>query len=476
MEENGISKEELNQSFRNHMATIDKSGKRKWIYAKKPKGNLWFWRNVVGLSLLAFFFIAPHIYVKGDPLLLFNFFERKFILFGVIFWPQDSYLFFLMMITTIVFIILFTVIYGRVFCGWACPQTIFLELIFRRIEHWIEGDRGAQLRLKKGGWTKERIFKRSLKLFLFALVSLLIINNIIAYLIGFKDLIEFYQAGPSVHPKGFLAMLVFSFLFFGIYTWFREQVCLIVCPYGRMQGVLLDPKTILVSYDHVRGEQRGPLKKGEDRKESGKGDCINCSACVQVCPTGIDIRNGTQLECVNCTACIDACNATMSRIKKPKGLIRYASKEMIDEGKKFVFTNRIKAYSLLLVLLMGFLGFLLINRAPMEATIVRTPGLLYQPQDSNQISNLYNINIINKTRSAMDIDIKLLQPSGRVQVVAGKVHVEPQGMFESAMFVYMNEKDLEKEKFKIQFAIYSNGKEYQKLDNWFIGPGKDSNP
>ncbi|MGB0897554.1 MAG: cytochrome c oxidase accessory protein CcoG, partial [Flavobacteriaceae bacterium] len=289
-------------------------GKRAWIFPKKPSGKFYDYRKYVSYFLLAFLFAAPFIKINGNQFLMFNVLERRFNIFGFPFWPQDFHLFVISMLIGVIFITLFTVGFGRIFCGWICPQTIFMEMVFRKIEYAIEGDRGAQIRLDKQKWTTEKIRKRLLKWTIFYAISFLIANVFLAYFIGGDVLINYIVNEPLSHLGTLALLLIFTTVFFFVFSWFREQVCIIACPYGRLQGVLLDNKTINIAYDYVRGERtegRSKFKKNEDRNALGKGDCIDCNQCVQVCPTGIDIRNGTQLECVNCTACIDACDFMM---------------------------------------------------------------------------------------------------------------------------------------------------------------------
>ncbi|MCU0371536.1 MAG: cytochrome c oxidase accessory protein CcoG, partial [Bacteroidales bacterium] len=365
-----FKKEEKEQAdFRDRLATIDEKGKRVWVYAKKPKGKLTFWRNVVGFALLIFFLAAPFIRISGEPLLLLNFIDREIVILGVRFWPQDFHLFFLAMISLMVFIILFTVTFGRLWCGWGCPQTVFMELIFRRIEYWIEGDSYHQKQLDKQPWNTGKIFRKTAKHILFFGIAFIIGNYFLMYIIGSEDWKLLVTDSPSDHIAGLSGMLAFSGVFYFIFSWFREQVCTIVCPYGRLQGVLLDRNSIVISYDYKRGEPKGTYFKSEDREKAGKGSCINCTQCVQVCPTGIDIRNGTQLECINCACCIDACNAMMLATNQPKGLIRYASEKSIAEGTKVKFNARTIAYSAVLIILLGVFTYSMTARKPIEATI-----------------------------------------------------------------------------------------------------------
>lgn len=462
--------ESAEETFRDHLYTVDKEGKRVWVYPKKPKGRFTNYRAIVSYLLLLFLFGAPFIKMDGQPFFLFDIFERKFIIFGQVFWPQDFFLFVIGMLTSLVFIILFTVVFGRIFCGWICPQTIFMEGVFRQIEYWIEGDYMAQKKLDKQPWNKEKITKKSIKHTLFVLVSILIMHTFMAYLVGVDELWNIISDGPVENVGGFIAMFVFTGLFYGVFSQMREQVCTTICPYGRLQGVLLDKQSVVVAYDHVRGEQRGKFRKDEDRESQGKGDCIDCKQCVFVCPTGIDIRNGTQLECVNCTACIDACDSIMDRIGKPRGLVRYASEENITEKKPFQFTSRMKAYSTVLILLLGVLITLLLVRSDFETTILRTPGILYQEREDGMITNLYQVKMVNKTNDAMNVRFELIEPKGQIEMVGGVIDLAEQGIGEGAFFVIIDPEDITKMSTLISIGVYSGEELVETVETKFLGP------
>ena len=461
---------EKKDEFRDTVATIDKSGKRVWIYPKKPKGSLYNYRKALSYLYLILFFGLPFIKIGGDPIFMFNVIERKFILFGMIFWPQDFFIFGIGFLVFIVFIALFTVIYGRVFCGWACPQTIFMEMVFRRIEYFIEGDANQIKALDKQSWDKSKIIKRGTKFLIFYIISFLISNTFLAYIIGIDEVIKIISEPISVHVGGFIAIIFFSLIFFFVYLWFREQVCLIVCPYGRMQGVMLDKNSIVVAYDYGRGEPRHKFKKNE---ENAKGDCVDCELCVKVCPTGIDIRNGTQLECVNCTACIDACNEIMRGVKRPEGLIRYASENEIREGKKSGFTFRMKAYTIVLILLISLEAFLIIGRSDVDATILRARGLLYQEQANNQTSNLYTIKVLNKTRTDYPLELRVENYQGKIQMIGKSFFLKKESMATGEFFLYLNNKDLTQRKLKIEIGLYSGNRKIKTIKTNFLGPIKN---
>jgi cytochrome c oxidase accessory protein FixG len=462
------------ESFRDSIGTIDETGHRKFIFPKKPSGKLYEYRKIVSYFLLAILIANPFLKINGNQFMMFNVLERRFNIFGFPFWPQDFYLFVLFMILGVVFVILFTVIFGRIFCGWICPQTIFLEMVFRRIEYWIEGDRGAQIRLAKQEWNAEKIRKKGLKWFVFLIISFFIANIFLAYLISSDELFKMIEEGPESHQSTLIALLIFTGVFYFVFVWFREQVCIIACPYGRLQGVLLDNKSINVAYDFVRGEKeagRAKLNKNEDRAASGKGDCIDCHQCVHVCPTGIDIRNGTQLECVNCTACIDECDTIMESVGLPKGLIRYASEDEIEKKSKFQFTARMKGYTAVLVILIGVLTGLLFLRTDVEASILRLPGQLFQHKGDN-ISNVYTFKIINKTNDEFkDIHFKLVGIKGTLNVVGHQdFKVPKQGMNSGTLFIEINQFLLETDKTKLEIEVYNGNEKIETATTNFLSP------
>lgn len=462
--------QEAQESYRDKISTVDESGKRIWVYPKKPKGRFTNYRLLVSVLLLIILFGTPFVKIGGEPLLLLNILERKFVIFGQVFWPQDFFLAVIGMITTVVFVILFTVVFGRIFCGWLCPQTIFMEWVFRRVEYWIEGDYMKQRKLDKQPWNGEKIFKKGSKHFIFLLISASIMHTFLAYIIGVDQTWDLIASGPAEKPMGFVAMVVFTGLFYGVFSQLREQVCTTICPYGRLQGVLLDRQSIVVAYDHERGEERSKFRKGEDREAVGKGDCIDCGQCVAVCPTGIDIRHGTQLECVNCTACIDACDSIMDHIGKPKGLVRYASEENIAEKKPFVFTGRMKGYTAMLILLMGVFVVLLTIRSDFETTILRTPGMMYQERPDGTITNLYQIKMVNKTNADHVVEFRLESPAGKLEMVGNNINLERQGIGAGAFFLVIKPEDLEGLSTRVVIGVYANDELIETVKTKFLGP------
>ncbi|MFD0836970.1 cytochrome c oxidase accessory protein CcoG [Mariniflexile aquimaris] len=465
-----------NEVFRDSIATIDEKGKRAWVFPKKPSGTFYKYRKLVSYFLLGFLILAPFIKINGNQFLMFNVLERRFNIFGFPFWPQDFYLFVISMLIGVVFITLFTVAFGRIFCGWICPQTIFMEMVFRRIEYWIEGDRGKQIKLAKQPWNAEKIRKKGLKFIVFLIISFVIANVFLAYLIGSDKLIQYIKDGPLSHVSTLVSLLIFTAVFYFVFAWFREQVCIIACPYGRLQGVLLDTKSIVVAYDHKRGEAengRKKFRKNEDRKALGFGDCIDCKQCIHVCPTGIDIRNGTQLECINCTACIDECDHIMESINLPKGLIRYASEENISNKTPFKLTARIKGYIAVLVILTGLLTGMLFLRNDVEASVLRLPGQLFEHKENNIISNVFTYKLVNKTTKEIEnVSFKLLSHKGTLKLVStgNSILVPSKGIAQGTFFVEINNSALSGDRNKIKIGVYQGDNLIETATANFLGP------
>lgn len=487
------------EEFRDQIATVDREGKRIWIYPKKPSGRFYQARIWVSFVFLALFLTMPFIKVDGEQFLLFNILERKFVLFGLLFTPQDFHLFGLATLTFIVFIILFTVVYGRLFCGWVCPQTVFMEMFFRKIEYWIEGDANEQRRLDKAPWTPDKMRKKALKHAIFFAISVVVANYFLAYIIGMDAVRQIIREPMSTHLGGFISMLVFSGVFYLVFARLREQVCTTICPYGRLQGVLLVKESIVVAYDHVRGEPRGKLQKqksgagpasdnagtnpvetirssvGEASQTiNGKpnGDCIDCKLCIAVCPTGIDIRNGTQLECTNCTACIDACNYIMDKVERPRGLIRYDSMAGIETRQRKVLTPRVWGYTGVLLALIIIDILLIANRGVVETIILRSPGQLYQEKDETHLTNLYTYIVINKSTGDLPVQLHLVSPEGKIQLVGKEAGVVPKGGKASgAFFLELSTDEIEGRKTPVVIEVLSNGKKIDEVKTNFMGPG-----
>jgi cytochrome c oxidase accessory protein FixG len=456
-------------SFRDRLATVDAKGKRKWVFAQKPKGRFYNIRTIVSLGFFVLFFSLPFIKINGRPLFLFNIPEARFIIFGKVFWPQDFFILGVTMITFIVFVVLFTAAFGRLFCGWVCPQTIFMEMLFRKAEFLIEGDAAKQKMLRNSPWTPQKIRIKFTKHLVFFLLAFIIANFFLSYIIGVDALEKIIEEPVSEHRAGLFSILIFSGVFYGVYAYFREQACTVICPYGRLQSVLLDRNSMIVAYDYKRGEPRGKYRKITDA-DINTGDCIDCFQCVKVCPTGIDIRNGTQMECVGCTACIDACNVMMDATNRPRGLVRYASENGIAEGKKLSYTGRMKFYTVVLVILASLLTFLLATRKNVDGTIVRAPGMLYQERGEDSLSNLYTIKVVNKTLQDVPLTLRLVDAPGRVIEAAGSsILVKKEGQGSGSFFIVLPKTFISKRKLQLKVGLYEGEKQITVLETNFMG-------
>ena len=456
------------ETFRDRISSVTDKGKRNWIYALKPSGKWYNYRKITAYLYLSIFFIIPFIKVDGLPFMMINIIEGKFILFSKIFWPQDFFIFAIAMITFIVFIVLFTVVYGRLFCGWVCPQTVFMEFVFRPIEWLIEGSPSQQHKLNEGKDYKQKIIKKTLKHSIFLILSFIIANTFLAYILGIDEIIKIIKEPISEHVGLLTGLIIFTLLFYSVFAFVRDIVCTTICPYGRLQSVMFDKDTMQITYDYNRGEPRGKYKKNVERIE---GDCINCMKCVHVCPTGIDIRDGLQMECVGCTACIDVCNDVMQALNFDKGLIRYASENEISTGKKFHFNSRMKAYTVLLGIMILFMSFLVSTRKSVDIYISRVKGQLYQEMPDNRISNLFEAKIINKTRKEIPVSLKLEGMEGQVKLVGKQqMLLGKESISDFTFFLEIPDKLIQKHTTKIKIGVYQNDKKIQTIDTKFLGP------
>lgn len=388
----------------------------------------------------------------------------------------------------IIFIVLFTAVFGRLWCGWACPQTIFMEIVFRRIEYWIEGDMSSQIRLNKSPWNFNKVWRKSLKHSVFFGLSFIISNLFLAYIIGKDALFTIITDPPSEHLAGLTVILIFSGVFYGVFAFLREQVCHFICPYGRMQSVLLDNNSINVMYDYNRGEPRTKVANRDDVGGKAKlsdlnlspitdfGDCIECEQCVKVCPMGIDIRNGTQLECVHCTACIDACDTVMEKIDKPLGLIRYSSENSIQTNEKKILTPRVAGYSSILAVLLIIFFTLLSMRPDTETSILRQPGTLFQELPDNRYSNIFEVKAINKTFNELEYELRLENPQGEITSLGLFDVVPAQASASGRILVKLNVEYLNESRTELTFGIYTNGEKIETVTSGFISPAVAKNP
>lgn len=460
--------------FRNSVGTMDQTGKRKWVFPRKPKGKYTNYRDYTSYFLLFLFFGLPFLKINHNPAFLFNVIDRRFFIFGQPFYLQDFFILALGAVTSVIFVMLFTVVFGRIFCGWLCPQTIFMENVFRKIEYWIEGDRNKQMKLERQEWNSEKIRKRVTKWSVFILISVIITNFMFMYIVGYEEVFKIITEGPLDHSLKFLGMVGFAATFYFVFSWLREQVCTLICPYGRLQGVLIDKQTINVYYDFKRGENRSKWRNNEDRKAAEKGDCIDCHQCVVVCPTGIDIRNGQQLECVNCTACIDACDEVMEKVGLPKGLIRYATEAEIENQEKFKFTSRMKVTAVFLALLIGFLGFLMYDRGSMEAKFIKPAGSTFFVKEG-KITNTFIYTFLNKTNEKKVLTIKILSPkNGEIEFFGSSTIVlKGDQILKGNINITFPEEEIKLSKQNLNIGVFDEkGEMVTSFETTFEGPFK----
>jgi cytochrome c oxidase accessory protein FixG len=472
----GVAQEIKWEDYRDHLATADKDGNRRWIHAKKPSGKWHTRRAWFSAMLIIIMFAGPWIRINGNPLLLINIIERRFSILGQIFWPQDTVIFAVAMLVFFAGIMIFTTAFGRLWCGWTCPQTVMMEMVFRKIEYLIEGDFQEQRILDAAPWTAGKIFKKALKHIVFFGASFIIGNTLLAYIIGSEQLLHIQLDDPRNHLAGLTFMILFTLLFYAIFARFREQACTFICPYGRFQSALLDENTMVVAYDNKRGEKRAPLTRGqthEQRAASGQGDCVNCRACVVVCPTGIDIRNGVQMECVNCTACIDACDHIMDKVQRPRGLIRFASLNNIATGAKQRFTPRMQLYSIILAALISLFLFLVFTRTDVETSLLRAPGSLFLTTADGKIENLYTMKVVNKTLHDITVELRLENIKGTVKVMGAANLTAPAAkLVQTSVLVELDPQLVKGPNTPLKIGIYSKGKLLETVSTSFVGPRK----
>ena len=462
---------EEHQTFRDELASIERDGRRRWIYARQPSGRLYRARTVVSWFLLAFLLLAPFVRFRGQPLVLVDELERRFVFFGVVFWPQDFYLVVLIALAVLVTLALSTVAVGRVWCGWLCPQTIFMEMLFRKLEYWLDGTAAQQLRRDRGPWNRERITHWVRKHAIFFVLSFGLANVFLAWVIGADELWRIVTDPPAQHVAGLTAITIFSLVFFAVFSRFREQACVLACPYGRVMSSLIDPRTITVTYDSVRGEPRGKRRKDPAAGEPRQGDCIDCHQCVTICPTGIDIRNGIQLECVNCTACIDACNDVMRRIGQPEGLIRMTSDESMRSTRRAGIPWRVSAYAAVWLVLVATVTTLLMTRRDLDVLVLRQPGTLFTMTSEGRIANFYTLQAFNRTSRAVRFSLEVVEPRGAaIRPLGTPDQVGPHGLLEGRFLLEAPPDALAGASTAVRIAVRSDGASVETIETRLLGP------
>ncbi len=413
------------------LSTLEHDGSRRWIYPKLATGRFWAWRRVVAYALIAIYAFLPFVKIAGKPAILLDVTRREFTFFGFTFLPTDTVLLALFVVTLFLFIFFATAIAGRVWCGWACPQTVYMEFVFRPLERFFTGTTG------RGGRAKKRVAPwRLIAMYLVYLVICLhLANMFLAYFVGVDKVHSWiWSSTPWQHPAAFALVAVITGLMMFDFCYWREQLCIIGCPYGRFQSVMLDRSSLIIGYDERRGEPRG---KGRDREAKGLGHCVDCNLCFDVCPTGIDIRNGLQLECIGCAQCIDVCDEVMEKTGQPKGLIRYSSQRALDGDPTRIARPRTLIYLGAITLLATAFVVALANKSVFDVTLLRALGRPYILDDAGSVENILRVRIVNRLEVPNTYRIEVAEPTEAVISDGREVgSVEPGKTAEQAVHIH----------------------------------------
>ncbi|MBI1246268.1 cytochrome c oxidase accessory protein CcoG [bacterium] len=385
------------------LSTLEADGSRRWLYPRLSLGKFWHARRIVGYALIALFVALPHLRIFGKPVVLLDITHREFTIFGYVFLPSDTLLLALLMLSVFLTIFLLTALLGRVWCGWGCPQTVYMEFVYRPIERFFLGTSG------KGGVPSKKVpgYRRVVLYLVYFVLSMGLAHTFLAYFIGTERLSQWVTQSPFEHPGPFFVMALTTGLMMFDFAFFREQLCLIACPYGRFQSVLLDRNSLIVAYDTKRGEPRGKLHHELPVLDEKQGDCIDCHLCVRTCPTGIDIRDGLQMECIHCTQCADACDEIMTRIGKPTGLIRYSSQDAIETGKQKFLRARVFVYPTLILIVVSALIYNIANKKSFDATLIRGSGLPFSVNQQGLVEDQLKIKVVNRLETEDTLQLKI---------------------------------------------------------------------
>ncbi len=450
------------------LATLEADGSRRWLYPRLSMGGFWTLRRTVAYALIAFFTIVPHLRIAGKPPILLDIPTRRFTILGYTFLPTDTLLLALLMVSAFVSVFLVTALFGRVWCGWGCPQTVYMEFLFRPIDRLFDGTvgRGGRPTKRLTGW------KWWARAAVYVLVCAFLTHTFLAYFVGTDRLGQWVMQSPLEHPVPFLVMAVSTVLLTFNYLYFREQTCLIACPYGRFQSVMLDRRSLIVTYDVARGEPRGHGKPIVQENEKSKGDCVDCGQCVQVCPTGIDIRNGLQMECIHCAQCIDACSSVMTKLHMPTGLIRYSNQDAVNGKRASVWRPRLIIYPVVLVITLTAFTYLLVTKKDFDAKLLRNLGNSYSVGATGLIDNSLKLSLTNRTTNPHQYRISIVQPASGSARPIESPDIKLEGGVHSYVPVLLSApfENFDDGRCHIQLKIEDDQGETRVLDYTLLGP------
>jgi cytochrome c oxidase accessory protein FixG len=442
------------------LSTLNADGSRRWLRPRLSRGRFLRWRRIVGYGLIVLFVALPHLRMNGKPPILLDLPNRQFTFFGVTFLPTDTLLLALLFLSFFIGIFLVTALFGRIWCGWGCPQTVYMELVYRPIERLFDGRS-----YRDGGRSLVHPMRRAAKYTVFFLISLALANTFLAYFVSSDTLAQWVMRSPFQHPTAFVIMAVITTLMMLDFCVFREQICTLMCPYGRFQSVLLDRQSLVVSYDAKRGEPRGRRRTGEE-----PGDCVDCRLCVLTCPTGIDIREGLQMECINCTQCIDACNSVMDRVKRPRGLIRYSSQEAMESGRRRLLRPRVVLYPLLLLTVVSLFGLALAGRSPVDVSFLRGRGSVFTILDSGAVANIVQLKLTNRDTVDRTYNVSVTGEGTTMSCSELPLRIRPRGSASAVLHVTVPRGRFKDGRAEVTFVVSDDGGFAGEYSHQVLGP------